>query len=100
MRKLWLMIALTLGAVGGVGIVSAQQPRCDQRDSQVSYLQRTYAERPVAVGVTADGSLIEVLATDSGSSWSILATSARGLSCLVVAGEAWKMITASFGTES
>lgn len=100
MRKLWLMIALTLGAIGGVGIVSADHPQCSQRESVVGYLGKKYGEQPVALGVTSNGGLVEVLSTEGGGTWTIFATSAQGWSCLVAAGEAWKMITASFGTES
>ena len=53
-----------------------------------------YREAPVAVGVTHNGGLIEVLSTGEGQTWSIIITSPQGMSCLVAAGEGWRMVEA------
>ena len=100
MPRAWLAIVVFLTALGGFGIVSADMPQCSQRESVVGYLGKKYGEQPVALGVTSNGGLVEVLSTEGGGTWSIIATSAQGWSCLVAAGEAWKMIAASFGEES
>ncbi len=58
---------------------------CTDRDDAVKRLQR-YGERQVAVGLTSRGALLELLATRTGSSWSVLMTSPNGRSCLIVFG--------------
>ena len=67
-------------------------PYCDTRDSVIKQLSDKYREAPVALGVTHNGSLIEVLSTGDGKTWSIIITSPRGRSCLVAAGEGWREI--------
>ena len=50
-----------------------------------------YAEEAVGVGVTQQGALVEVLASDGGT-WSIVISTPDGLSCLVAAGDGWRSI--------
>ena len=45
---------------------------CADHDEAVKRLQQRYGERQVAVGLTSGGALLEVLATRTGSSWSVL----------------------------
>ena len=56
----------------------------------IARLAETYGEEPRAIGVIANGSLLEVLAGPDGATWSILITTPQGRSCLVAAGEAWR----------
>lgn len=65
--------------------------QCDTRESVLSQLADNYREEPVALGVTHTGGLIEVLTTKDGGTWSIIITSPQGISCLVAAGEGWRM---------
>ncbi len=55
-------------------------------------LSEKYSEAPIAVGVTNNGGLVEVLSTGDGNTWSIIITSPQGMSCLVAAGEGWRLI--------
>jgi hypothetical protein len=66
------------------------QPQCDRRDTVLEILQQKYGEQPVALGVTHNGGLVEVLTTGNGNTWSIIVTTPQGLSCLVSAGEGWR----------
>ena len=70
----------------------AQEPQCNTRDNVIKQLGDKYQEAPVAVGVTHNGGLIEVLSTGEGQTWSIIITSPQGMSCLVAAGEGWRMV--------
>ena len=70
---------------------ASQQPKCDARDRVMSHLATQYDETPVAVGVTNRGTLLEVLSTANGSTWTIVVTMPDGISCLVAAGEGWQM---------
>ncbi len=67
-------------------------PQCNSRDKVLELLSETYSEAPVAVSVTNNGGLVEVLSTGDGNTWSIIITSPQGMSCLVAAGESWRLI--------
>ena len=68
---------------------AAAQQLCDQRGKVLTQLERKYGEVPVAIGV-ADGSLVELLTTKDGMTWTIILTSPQGLSCLIASGEGWR----------
>lgn len=68
------------------------QPRpCGKRDDILVHLAGRYAEAPVAFGVADNGSLIEVLTARAGATWTILLTFPSGVSCLIAAGEQWRI---------
>ncbi len=92
MLKSLALVSLAAASVLLVRPAVADMPQCSQRESVVSYLEKKYKESPVAVGVTSNGGLVEVLTTDGGGTWTIIVTSAKGWSCLVAAGEGWKMM--------
>jgi len=71
--------------------LAAAQPQCDQRDSVIELLSQKYKEAPIALGVTHNGGLVEVLTNGNGKTWSIIVTTPQGMSCLVAAGEGWRM---------
>ena len=81
----------------------AQQiQRCTARADMVAYLAKTYGERPVAIGLTSNGVLLEVLAHPDGRSWSVLSTALQGgvrVSCLQLAGEAFRILTVQGAAE-
>jgi len=82
---------LALGAVLTLfATTAAAQPQCDQRDSVIELLSQKYKEAPIALGVTHNGGLVEVLTTGNGNTWSIIVTTPQGMSCLVAAGEGWR----------
>ena len=87
---MWKILALGAGLAIVSTSVATAQPQCDQRDSVLEVLQSKYKESPVAIGVTHNGGLVEVLSTGNGTTWSIIVTTPQGMSCLVAAGEGWK----------
>ena len=88
---MWKILALSAGlALVSTSTSAAAQPQCDQRDSVLKILQQQYKEAPVALGVTHNGGLVEVLSTGNGTTWSIIVTTPQGMSCLVAAGEGWR----------
>jgi hypothetical protein len=44
----------------------------------------------VALGVTANGGLLEVLTAKDGSTWTIILSTPQGLTCMTAAGEGWR----------
>ena len=68
---------------------AAQSPQCAAREAIIDRLATKYEEHPVSLGITATGSLLEVLASPSGS-WTIIVSVPGGPTCLVSSGEGWR----------
>ncbi len=89
--------AAALAAIGATllpGILFAALPVRAQtvdlpRADVVEQLGAQYAEAQTAVGVTQEGGVIEVFATDDGSTWTLVLTKPDGTSRVVAAGETW-----------
>jgi len=60
-------------------------PRADV----VEQLGSRFDEAQAAVGVTQEGGVIEVFATDDGSTWTLVLTKPDGTSRVIAAGETW-----------
>ncbi len=73
-----------------VSSVAKAQVRCGQRENIVKWLAASHNEGSIAFGVTISGSLVEVLSTKEGETWTIIITSSEGSSCIVAAGEGWR----------
>lgn len=67
---------------------AAQSPQCAARDAMIDRLATRFDEHPVSIGVTATGSLLEVLASPEGT-WTIIVTVPGGPTCLVSSGDGW-----------
>ncbi len=91
-----LGVAFLTSLVLCIGRAHAQQiSRCAARADMVEYLAKTYGEQPVAIGLTRNGVLMEILAHPDGRSWSLISTALQGgvrVSCLQLAGEAFRTI--------
>ncbi len=87
-----IIYSATLLAVAGllVSSVAMAQVPCDQRDNIVKWLAVKYKEAPIASGVSSQGSLIEVLSTHDGETWTVIVTSPNGNSCLIASGQGWR----------
>ena len=93
--KAWLW-AIVLGiALSVVPLTATAAPAaCGQRADIVALLAKQFNEMPVAVGVDNNGNLVEVLSSRSGSTWSVIVTTPKGISCLVASGEDWHVLRA------
>lgn len=67
------------------------QVMCAERSTVVKNLEKTYSEAPVSIGLASNGSVIEILASPSGS-FTIILTQPNGMSCVMAAGESWENI--------
>jgi hypothetical protein len=103
-----LRTVLTLLLLGSIAIFCAfftpsgalAQPQCGTRAGIERTLLQSYQESPILTGVTSNGGLVIVLATESGSTWSILVASGDGMACLVAAGENWRPVNVLPGEQS
>ncbi len=89
MKRVLLFLA-SLIVAGAPSPLQAQAPHfrafCASHDRALEYLQLRYGERRVAVGLINERAILEILATRTRSTWSVLMTGADGKSCLVAFG--------------
>lgn len=79
---------------------SAQSQRnCGPRDAVVERLAERYGETRQSVGIGSNNSMVEVFASDTTGSWTILVTLPGGLSCLVASGESFEQVAEALPPE-
>jgi len=83
-----LLAAAAIGAQPAAAQSAPLPPQCGAREAVLDRLSAKYDEHPVSIGVTATGSLLEVLASPEGT-WTIIVTVPGGPTCLVSSGEGW-----------
>ncbi len=93
----WILVAsfaaaALMGPLGAHAQTQSQTLLCGQRASVIGRLAEKYREAPVAIGVTSTGSMVEVLTTSDGTTWTIIMSNPNGTSCLVAAGEGWRAL--------
>jgi hypothetical protein len=67
------------------------QTLCGDRSEFLKQLDRSYGEHTEALGIAANGAVLEVLTSEKGS-WTILVTSPKGTTCVVATGESWETV--------
>jgi hypothetical protein len=86
--------AVALALVGG-GLASSPahaSPRvCGDRSEILQQLKMQNDEKPNAVGLSADGGVVEVLVSPQGG-WTILVTYPKRPTCVVAVGEGWEAL--------
>lgn len=100
MRELIVATALACLFIGaivlGVGVAHGEEitchPQWSPRGKAVAKLAKNYQEAPVAIGLANDGSLIELIRTKDGATWSIINTLPNGCSRFIASGEAWEVL--------
>ena len=81
----------TAAAVLMAGPAFAQSgPNCAPREMVVDRLASKYGETRQSMGLGANNAVVEVFASDSSGSWTIIVTTANGLTCLVASGQAFE----------
>jgi len=83
-----LLAAAMIGAQPAAAQTGSPGPQCGAREAVLDRLSAKYDEEPVSIGVTATGSLLEVLASPEGT-WTIIVTVPNGPTCLVSSGDGW-----------
>jgi len=88
-----LLVALAVAIPSAAAAAAAP---CAPREVLLRRLAEGYGEAPRALGLTANGALLELLVSPGGRSFSILMTRPPSaersgqVSCLVAAGEGWR----------
>lgn len=65
------------------------EPYCDARDTVAGKLTQDFRETPVAAPERIDGLRVELWASAETRTWSLLATRADGVACVVETGRNW-----------
>ncbi|WP_156939925.1 hypothetical protein [Mesorhizobium sp. LNHC209A00] len=65
-------------------------PPCGSRPEILKQLSSRFKEAPVALGLAKNGSVVEVLTSEDGATWTIMVSQPNGSSCLVAIGEGWE----------
>ncbi len=91
---------LGVGAVVGLLTVNlaapgaqAQQtgPLCYARTVVLTELNGKFAEKPSAMGLASNGTVVEFLKSED-DSWTIIMTTPNGVSCLLASGKYWQVV--------
>lgn len=73
-------------------VPAAAQNVCGPHADVLKLLQDRFAEAPVSIGLTVDGSVVELLSATDGATWTIVVTRPSGNSCVIAVGESWTEI--------
>ena len=92
------VLASTLVASTAASAQQQQRVPCGERTAIMSHLEDGYSEKPVAMGLDAQGRVLEVLAAPSGT-WTMLVSTPGGLTCLIASGVAWEELQLKSGVE-
>lgn len=92
MRRTAILPALAVALLAAGSFAARSEPIfCGSRSTVLERLERDYEERRHSIAVTADGRLLEVLISPSGT-WSIIISVPGGSTCLVASGEGWRPV--------
>ncbi len=86
-----IVFVLGVALIGLLAGPAIAQPACGERAKFMNKLEQTFAEHPVAMGLTSKGAVLEVFASNNGS-WTFLITMPDGLSCVVDTGQGWETL--------
>ncbi|HSF63339.1 MAG TPA: hypothetical protein VLA78_03060 [Paracoccaceae bacterium] len=88
-----MLFALSLGFAGLILATEARaNAQCAPRDQVITHLGTKYAETRRGIGIAANNTVMEIYASDGGS-WTIVVTTAQGLTCLVASGHGYESLT-------
>jgi hypothetical protein len=90
------LAAIAFGASTCTSPPAAAGNRCGSRPEILKHLQQRHEETPQALGLSADGGVLEVLVSPEGG-WTILVTYPKRPTCIVAIGEAWEQLQLTGG---
>ncbi len=84
-------VAMVAAMFAAFPAMAQKASSCVDRSDFLKHLSSNYSEAPIAMGLTASGKVLEVVASKSGT-WTIIVTLPSGLTCGVAAGESWEKL--------
>ena len=88
-----------MALLGGVLVsqpAEAASKVCGDRAQILKQLEQKHEETPRALGLSADGGVLEVLVSPEGG-WTMLVTYPSKPTCVIAVGEAWQMLQLTGG---
>ena len=82
-----LVLASTMIVASSASAIA--MPQCGDRDHVIGSLSETYSEQHIASGFQSTAGLMEIWASDSDGTWTILLTRPDGQTCVVASGTHW-----------
>ena len=76
-----------------VGDARAHGEVCVDRDALVTHLKKNWKETVVGQGVMPDGALAQLLRSDDGQTWTVIAIKPNGAACVLLIGSDWETIS-------
>lgn len=94
MKPLLLTLTSGLSILAFTASLShAQTARnCAERDKIVERLADKYGESRQALGLGAQGAMVEIFASEDSGSWTITVTMPNGATCLMATGQAYETL--------
>ncbi len=91
MYKRILTTSVLILGMAGAGPPDAQaQMACGTRDSVVEKLGEKYGEVRRGGGLAGPTAIYEIWASETTGTWTILKTTAEGLTCVMAVGDGWQ----------
>jgi len=88
--KSLIAAGLAAGIATVIGATSASAEMfCGEREKIVGELKETWREDRTAIGLSNNGGVLEVYASEAGT-WTLLLTTPEGQTCMIGAGEHWE----------
>ena len=94
-RNMVALICFVLTALIILARAATAQTTCAPHAAIVSGLLATYGETVRSLGVTSNGTVVEVFASDETGTWTIVITPPGAPTCMVSAGRGYQSIPAS-----
>jgi len=98
-----LVIALLFAGMGSVELAAHPGDRCGDHGKIVQVLKDKFKEKPISIGITKSGALIEIFAAENGT-WTLLVTRppvppAASVTCVVESGHSFETMTPAMPVE-
>ena len=84
-----MLVAILLPAGITVSAEAQEGVPCKDRGALTEELKTNHAEKPIGLGVTNAGAVIELWHSLDGATWTLLLTMPDGNSCIVSVGKDW-----------
>lgn len=85
------MFAMAIAAtIFASSLAEAATRVCGERAKLTKFLNGKYKENPRAMGVSSTGKAVLEVYTSIEGSWTVLLTTAKGMTCIVSAGHSWQ----------
>jgi hypothetical protein len=89
-KALFAVLTIVAGLVYYNPAVGQQGPACGPRDEVLKFFAEKFGETPIGMGLAANGSVVEVLASEGGATWTLIINLPDGRACIAVEGQHWQ----------